>query len=44
MSPCESRKRPTTSGQEALFFVVAVVVAVVLRLAVSLKVADVISW
>lgn len=44
MSPSESRKRPMTSGQEALFFVVTFVVAAVLQLAVILKVADVISW
>jgi hypothetical protein len=38
------RKRPLTATQEALFFGITFTLAVVLQLAVILKVANVISW
>ncbi len=38
------RKRPLTGVQEALFFGITFTLAVVLQLAVILKVANVISW
>jgi hypothetical protein len=38
------RKRPLTAAQEAVFFGVTFALAVVLQLAVILKVANVISW
>ncbi|MCI0684681.1 MAG: hypothetical protein L0Y71_21500 [Gemmataceae bacterium] len=38
------RKRPLTGAQEALFFGITFALAVVLQLAVILKVANVISW
>lgn len=38
------RKRPLTAAQEALFFGIAFTLAVVLQLAVILKIANVFSW
>jgi hypothetical protein len=38
------RKRPLTATQEAVFFGIAFALAVVLQLAVILKVANIISW
>jgi hypothetical protein len=38
------RKRPLSAAQEALFFGITFTLAVVLQLAVILKVANVISW
>jgi hypothetical protein len=38
------RKRPLNAAQEALFFGITFTLAVVLQLAVILKVANVISW
>ena len=44
MSLSEFRKRSMARSGEALFFAVAFIVAVVLQLAVILRVAGVISW
>lgn len=42
-APARKRRRPLTAAQEALFFGVTFTVAVVLQLAVILKVANV-AW